>query len=136
MSIEIQGICPLLQVFDMPTSIKFYRDLLGFQVVHTSPTLSDDQDDVNWAMLRKNGAPVMLNTAYEPESRPPAPEPERFTGHGDTCLYLGTPDVDGAYTYLRSLGLDIPEPKVAHYGMKQLYITDPDQYSICFQWTA
>jgi glyoxylase I family protein len=136
MSIEIQGVCPLLQVFDMPNSIKFYRDLLGFQVVTTSPILSDDQDDVNWAMLRKNGSPVMLNTAYEPESRPPAPEPGRFAGHGDTCLYLGCPDVDGAYTYLRSRGLEIPEPKVAPYGMKQLYITDPDQYSICFQWTA
>jgi glyoxylase I family protein len=136
MSIEIQGVCPLLQVFDMPNSIRFYRDLLGFQVITTSPLLSDDQDDVNWAMLRKNGSPVMLNTAYEPESRPAVPEPGRFAGHGDTCLYLGCPDVDGAYAYLRSRGLEVPEPKIAPYGMKQLYITDPDQYSICFQWTA
>jgi uncharacterized glyoxalase superfamily protein PhnB len=136
MSIEIQGVCPLLQVFDMPNSIRFYRDLLGFQVITTSPVLSDDQDDVNWAMLRKNGSPVMLNTAYEPESRPAAPEPGRFAGHSDTCLYFGCPDVDGAYAYLRSRGLEVPEPKIAPYGMKQLYITDPDQYSICFQWTA
>lgn len=37
MSIDIRGICPLLQVFDMPTSIKFYRDVLGFEVAQTSP---------------------------------------------------------------------------------------------------
>ena len=35
MAIEIRGQCPLLQVFDMPTSIKFYGDLLGFNIVMT-----------------------------------------------------------------------------------------------------
>jgi len=29
MAIEIRGMAPLLQVFDMPTSIGFYRDMLG-----------------------------------------------------------------------------------------------------------
>ncbi len=52
MSIEIQGLAPLLQVFDMPTSIAFYRDVLGFKVITTSPALSENPDDVNWAMLR------------------------------------------------------------------------------------
>jgi hypothetical protein len=35
MAIEIQGMAPPLQVFDMPTSIKFYRDVLGFEVEST-----------------------------------------------------------------------------------------------------
>jgi glyoxylase I family protein len=135
-SIDMQGLCPLLQVFDMPTSIRFYRDLLGFEVTGTSPALSSNKDDVNWASLRKNGASLMLNTAYEPESRPDTPESGRFAGHGDTGLFIGCEDVDGAWSYLRSRGLDVPEPKIAPYGMKQLYITDPDQYCICFQWTA
>ncbi len=136
MAIEAQGLAPLLQVFDMPTSIRFYRDVLGFAVVHTAPKLSDNPDDVNWAMLRLNDATVMLNTAYEPESRPERPEPGRFSGHADTCLYFDCPDVDAAYRYLREKGLDVKEPKVAPYGMKQLYVSDPDQYCICFQWNA
>jgi uncharacterized glyoxalase superfamily protein PhnB len=136
MSIEIEGLAPLLQVFDMPTSIRFYRDVLGFKVVSTSPALSENPDDVNWAMLQLSGTTLMLNTAYEPEFRPSSPEPERFAGHTDTVLYLGCPDVDGAYEYLRSNGLDVKQPKVAPYGMKQLCITDPDQYNICFQWKA
>jgi catechol 2,3-dioxygenase-like lactoylglutathione lyase family enzyme len=37
MSIEVRGVCPLLQVFDMPTSVRFYRDVLGFEIVETSP---------------------------------------------------------------------------------------------------
>jgi hypothetical protein len=30
MSLKITTLCPLLQVYDMPTSIHFYRDLLAF----------------------------------------------------------------------------------------------------------
>jgi glyoxylase I family protein len=44
--------------------------------------------------------------------------------------------VDGAYRQLRAKGLDLKEPKVAPYGMKQLYLTDPDGYGLCFQWKA
>ena len=28
------------------------------------------------------------------------------------------------------------EPRVAPYGMKQLYLSDPDGYNLCFQWRA
>jgi hypothetical protein len=27
-------------------------------------------------------------------------------------------------------------PKVAPCGMKQIYVTDPDGYILCFQWPA
>lgn len=37
MSFELAGFCPLLQVFDMPTSLAFYRDVLGFEVIQASP---------------------------------------------------------------------------------------------------
>ena len=33
-------------------------------------------------------------------------------------------------------GLNIAPPKVAPYGMKQLYPRDPDGYCLCFQWKA
>ena len=29
MAIDLQGLCPLLSVFDMPESVHFYRDLLS-----------------------------------------------------------------------------------------------------------
>ena len=54
--------------------------------------------------------------------------------HHDTCLYFGCPDPDVAYEYLRSKGIDLKLPKIAPYGMKQLYFSDPDNYNICFQW--
>ena len=32
MPIEVQGVAPMVQVFDMPRSLRFYRDVLGFMV--------------------------------------------------------------------------------------------------------
>ncbi len=129
---NIHGVAPLLQVYDMPTSIRFYRDVLGFEVWSTSRP----GDDCDWAGLRLNGAEVMLNTAYESGQRPPAADPVRVAAHNDTCLFFGCEDLDGAYQQLRTHGLKLKEPKVAPYGMKQLWFSDPDGYGICFQWPA
>jgi glyoxylase I family protein len=52
MTLDIRGLAPLLQVFDMPASIHFYRDILGFEVVTTS-ALGQHFD---WALLRLNGS--------------------------------------------------------------------------------
>ncbi len=135
-SIAVQGLAPLLQVFDMPVAIHFYRDLLGFTVTGTSPALSENPDQVNWCMLELNNATIMLNTAYDPEDQPASPDPARWSGHQDASIFFGCPDVDGAYQYLISKGLTLNPPKVAPYGMKQLSLTDPDGYGLCFQWKA
>src|SRR5262245_1047590 len=133
MGIEVRGVCALLQVFDMPTSLRFYRDVLGFTLVETSEPAAHGFD---WVLMRLNDADVMLNTAYEHHERPAAPDATRNAAHSDTALYFGCPDVDAAYRYLRGKGVDVREPKTAPYGMKQLYLTDPDGYWLCFQWKA
>jgi glyoxylase I family protein len=132
MTLDIRGLAPLLQVFDMPASIHFYRDILGFEVVNTS----GPGDHVGWALLRLNGVELMLNTAYESDQRPPVPDANRVSAHADTGLYFGCPDVEGAYKQLRDKGLDVKEPVIRTYGMKQLNVTDPDGYNLCFQWPA
>ena len=38
MAIEVDGVCPYFEVYDMPSSIRFYRDQLGFEIVSTSHT--------------------------------------------------------------------------------------------------
>jgi catechol 2,3-dioxygenase-like lactoylglutathione lyase family enzyme len=132
MAIQVRGLAPLLAVFDMPTSIRFYRDVLGFEVVDTSAP----GDDYGWALLRLGGTEVMLNTAYDPGQRPPEPDAARIAAHEDVTIYFGCPDVDGAYEHLRGLGVEVRPPEVAYYGMKQLYVRDPDGFGLCFQWPA
>jgi len=35
---DVHGVAPLLQVFDMPTAIRFYRDVLGLTLAHRIPS--------------------------------------------------------------------------------------------------
>jgi glyoxylase I family protein len=132
MTLKIEGLTPLLQVFDMPRSVAFYRGVLGFEVVETSQPR--DRDDFDWGMLRLGDMVLMLNTAYDEDARPPEPDPARFAAHDDTALFFGCRDLDAAYAHLRSHGIDAKEPTVAPYGMKQVWLKDPDGYVICFQW--
>jgi glyoxylase I family protein len=135
MAFEVRGLTPLLQVYDMTTSLRFYRDVLGFEVMTTSPML--DQDRFHWALLRLGNAELMLNTAYEFDSdRPAEPDHARTTAHDDIGLFFGCPDVEAAYQELRNKGVRVKEPVVTGYGMKQMYVHDPDGYALCFQWAA
>ena len=128
MSIKVSGICPLISVFNMPRSLSFYRDVLGFEIVSDS----GNGENSSWVWIRLNDADLMLNDQYEPGHQPPAPPPERQKWHRDTCLYFGA-DPDAVYEYLRSRGMSIDPPKDARYEMRQLYLNDPDGYKLCFQ---
>ena len=134
MSIEVRGVMTLIQVFDMPTSVRFYRDVLGFEVVQTTTPREGDQFD--WGLLRLNDTQLMLNTAYEQDERPAAPDAARIKAHRDTILYFSCPDVDGAYRHLQAHGVEAEEPQIAPWGSKQCYLRDPDGYTLCFQWPS
>ena len=133
MSLDVRGLAPLLQVFDMPTSIAFYRDVLGFEVIGTSRP----GPPFDWALLKLNNVELMLNTAYEaptPVRRPPIPRASPATP-----IPAST---SAAPTSTRPIPTSAPrastwkKPVVQHYGMKQLYVRDPDGYMLCFQWPA
>ena len=133
MALDLRGLTPLIQVYDMPSSIRFYRDLLGFEIVQTSAPLGG-QDRFHWAFLRLGGVEMMLNSAYEfDHERPVPPDPSRARAHEDTCLYIACPGVDAAFQELAAKGLAVKPPKVAPYGMKQVYLRDPDGYALCLQ---
>jgi glyoxylase I family protein len=136
MSLDLRHICPLLQVFDMPASLAFYRDLLGFEIVEAAPPVGAVTADAHdWVWLRRGTLNLMLNTAYDPDAvRPPVPEAARVAAHDDTGLYIGAPDPDAVYDHLRERGVALKPPTIAPYGMKQLYLKDPDGFVICFQW--
>jgi glyoxylase I family protein len=134
MPANIRGMVPLLQVFDMPTAIHFYRNVLGFKVMSTSQPSRGD--DVGWALLSFKAIELMLNSAYDEGERPPQPDPARVVAHDDVCLYFGCEELDEAYQHLVAHGVHARPPKVAPYGMRQLYAKDPDGFNVCFQWPA
>lgn len=132
MPIQINGMAPLLQVFDMPTSLAFYVDILGFRIVNASGPIPH----CGWAHLALGDTALMLNTMYEDHDRPSEADPQRVIAHGDTAMYFGCPDVDAVYRHLLEKGINPGPPMVTSYGMRQLYVKDPDGYNLCFQWTS
>ena len=125
----IADLCPLLQVFDMPTSIAFYRDVLGFEMVSSS----SPGDNCHWCWLRQGKSNLMLNTAYESDSRPPMPDTVRIRSHEDVGLFFSCDDAAAMHAYLVSRGINAEPPAHQGYGMTQVYLRDPDGYMLCFQ---
>ena len=124
--IQQLGPCvPLLQVFDLTSSLQFYCDVLGFHIVQRT-------DNEWWAMLKLGDATLMLNTAYEDGQRPPSPDRARVWGHTDVSLYFEYPDLDGLYSHLRVHGCEVTPPGHTSYGLRQMNVRDPDGYEICF----
>jgi catechol 2,3-dioxygenase-like lactoylglutathione lyase family enzyme len=132
MAIDFNGACTMFQVFDMPVSLAFYCDILGFELVGSSAP----PPRCGWALLRRDNTELMLNTQYEDEQRPPVPDPARQSSHGDASIFFGCADPDGAYVHLRNQGTDARPPVVTTYGWKQVYVADPDGYVLCFHRPA
>jgi glyoxylase I family protein len=132
--IDIRGLAPLLGVFDMRTSVHFYRDILGFELTFHSPFYAEGE--YHFAMLRHGDTELMLNTAYDEGERPDQPDPARIASHGEVVFYFGCPDVDGAYRHLLVNGVSVEPPKLVQYGFNVLSVFDPDGYHLCLQWPA
>jgi uncharacterized glyoxalase superfamily protein PhnB len=134
MAIEVGGMAPLLQVYDMNEALGFYRDALGFAVVQASPGVETPEGRYfHWCWLKLGGAHLMLNTAWDEGERPPGRDAARQAAHRDTGLFFDCPDPDAVAAALAAKGLAARGPKDAPYGMRQLYVTDPDGYELCFQ---
>ncbi len=131
---QLTGLTPLIGVFDMPTALAFYRDSLGFEVVSASPQVETPEGRFShWVWLRRDGAELMLNTAYDAGERPAARDGPREAGHGDTCLYIGCADLDATHADLAARGLAVTPPARAPYGLRRFSLRDPDGFELVFQ---
>lgn len=132
--IEPTGMAPLLQVYDMQTSLAFYRDVIGFKMVQQSDPHPDGHFD--WCMLELGGVYLMLNTAYERDERPPLPDAVRRAHHFDMSFYIGVADIDAVHAHLIAKNQNVAPPQLMRYGMRELTITDPDGFELHFQQRA
>ena len=132
MSIAPLGLTPLIGVFDMATSLAFYRDVLGFSVVAASPEVETAEGRFShWMWLRLGNAEIMLNTLYDSNQRPPQPQKTSK----DAVFFIGLSDVKLAWQQLSARGLKADPPELASYGLMRFSAEDPDGYTIVFQET-
>jgi uncharacterized glyoxalase superfamily protein PhnB len=118
----VRQLWPLLTVQEIGRSVEFYCDRLGFVVVGQA----ESEGQIYWCRLERNGASIMLQQGEDEDG------PAAGRGRG-IAFYFVCDDVDLVYTELSSRGLQLKPPRVANYGMKQIFVEEPDGYSIYFE---
>ena len=110
------ALAPMLRTPDVPASVAFYRDVLGFAC--------DSDGGDGWAALRRDGVEIMLATpnAHEGDTAP------AFTG----SLYLRTDDVDGWWSRLKDAARVCYPVGNFRYGMREFAVYDNNGYLLQF----
>jgi uncharacterized glyoxalase superfamily protein PhnB len=118
----IRHVWPLLMVEDMARSMSFYERTLGFSVVGRAEV----DGRMFWCRLERGGASIMLQQSDDEDG------PVEGRGRG-VALYFVCDDAERLHAELSGRGLQLPPVAVAEYGMKQLFVPEPDGYSVCFE---
>ena len=112
---------PLMFVQDITRALAFYQQL-GFGI-----TASWEPDGKrSWCRLERGSAAIMLQQAEEEDG------PPEGRGRG-VEFFFNCDEADAVYADLVSHGIPVKPPVVAFYGMKQLFLKNPDGYQLCFQ---
>ena len=117
----IRELVPLLFVQDIARSVAFYQQL-GFSVAGTW----EPDGKLAWCRLEREGSAIMLQQAEEEDG----PAEGRGRGVG---LFFNCDDVDALHAEFISAEVKTAPPHVAFYGMKQIFLKDPDGYELCFE---
>ncbi len=115
---------PLLFVSNLEGSIAFYREKLAFEVTQKAVNQSGS---VFWCRISRDGCSLMLE-----QEDPEEDGPLDHRGQG-VHFYFICEDADKKYAEMVANGLNLPAPRNAYYGMRQVELTDPDGYRLCFE---
>ena len=111
-----------LFVNDMPTMVRFYRDVLGFEI-------TEGENAVN-VYLIKNGTLFMLyeRKNFEKMTNRKYEYLKGFNGHFEIALYVDTfEEVDKEYAKAVAKGAQsVLEPTMEPWGQRTCYIADPE----------
>ena len=102
--VEIGGVSPLFIVRDVPATLSFYRDKLGFEITFQGP----EPNDIFFGIVQRDRAMIM----FKDVDVEPVPNRTRDIGHGiakwDAYVYVPDPDVLAAEFVSRDVEFTIP----------------------------
>jgi len=123
--VNVQEAVPFFGVSDMPTSLKFYVEGLGFEIARKwTPDGS-----IRWCRLQLGGAGLMLQDFRKEDGsvRPP----EGKLGVGVSVCFM-CKDALAIYRQAVTRGLHPKEPFVGN-GLWVVALNDPDGYLVVFE---
>ena len=111
-----------LFVEDMPKMIKFYRDVLGFEIKEdvNAKNVYLIKDGTLFMLYERKNFEKMTNRKYE--------YIKGYNGHFEIALYVDTfEEVDQKYQEVINKGAQsILEPEMEPWGQRTCYIADPE----------
>jgi catechol 2,3-dioxygenase-like lactoylglutathione lyase family enzyme len=111
-----------LIVTDYDEAIRFFVDILGFELVEDSPALtSAGGRPKRWVVVRPPGATTSLLLAQADGERQAAAVGEQFGGR--VGLFLRVDDFAGSYARMRGAGLEfVGEPRDEPFGQVAVFL--------------
>jgi catechol 2,3-dioxygenase-like lactoylglutathione lyase family enzyme len=128
----ISRIAPLLIVADVPATLSFYRDMLGFEVTFRGPT----PDDEFFGIVRRDGAMIMfkalgvLSDGKEAVVEP-VPNYKRKPAFSWDA-YLEVPNPEALAAEFASRGVRFSVPLGEDDDLRGFVIEDIDGYGLFF----
>ncbi|WP_293004141.1 VOC family protein [Mycobacterium sp.] len=119
-----------LIVDDYDDAIHFFVDVLGFELVEDSPSLTNDGRPKRWVVVRPRGATTALLLAPADGESQVRAVGTQFAGR--VGLFLRVDDFDAEYDRLRSMGVEfLTEPRHELYGTVAVFIDVAGNRWIC-----
>jgi catechol 2,3-dioxygenase-like lactoylglutathione lyase family enzyme len=111
-----------LIVDDYDEAIRFFVDILGFELIEDSPALtSADGRSKRWVVVRPPGAPTGLLLARADGDRQKGVVGDQFAGR--VGLFLRVDDFDSSYERMRGAGVEfVGEPREEPYGRVAIFL--------------
>jgi len=117
--VYFKTLTPNLAVEEMATTIGFYRDVLGFEVLMTAP----EKEPFDWAMMKKGRAAIMFQTRQSLGGEMAAFK-EMPVG-GSFTLYIDVANVEDLYETVKGKA-------AIDYGTREFAIRDCNGYLMVF----
>jgi len=124
---EISGISPFFIVSNVPSSLAFYRDRLGFEVTFEGP----EPDDIFFGIVRRGGAQIL----FKDVGVTPVPNYTRDVKKGIARwdAFVSVPDPDALAAEFASRNVEFFQPlKDTHDGLRGFELKDADGYLLFF----